>query len=296
MADINNHGLWETSRATTTVSTDATGSVSVTNFVVSNTAPDALEYFDACHRTIARRHLGIFLRLHHASELFAARRVLRLCHHGRWQPIADHHLYQHTGAGVVFSMPSILPAGNFIVTANTCGLSVAFPGTRQITVQYARAMAGLDSAVLEVTLPLGSNPRCGCQHQVPLFAVGHRNRRSAGDHGYRYHDVPRYLAQRAIWIQTITITNTGGVNLSISAIANSNSSAFFDTTNGAPPQAAHYCGFGSNAAGVPLAGGPIIIAPMATCQLNIAFKAIAVGANTANIVISSNDPMFATRP
>lgn len=294
-ADTPNHGRGETSRATTTVSTDAMGSVSVTNFVVSNTAPDGLN-ISMLATEQSQGDTSEFSNAYITPASFA--------------PLAGFSAFSITAGGnqsqvitftntlgqlASFAAPSILPAGNFTVTANTCGAMVAFPGTCQITVQYARAMAGTDSAVLEVVLPAMANPTAGAntKYQFPLAGTALAGAAAINVTGTTTFPSVSMGATSAI--QTITITNTGGANLSISAISNSNSAAFFDTTGGAAPQAAHYCGFGSNAAGVPLAGGPIVIAPLATCQLNIAFKAVATGANTANIVISSNDPMFPTK-
>ncbi|MEQ1517196.1 MAG: choice-of-anchor D domain-containing protein, partial [Usitatibacteraceae bacterium] len=93
---------------------------------------------------------------------------------------------------------------------------------------------------------------------------------------------------------TITITNSGTSNLNISSIANGNVIAFKDTVNGPPPQAAHYCGFGSDAAGAPLTGGPIVIAPLATCNLVIVFNPNTAGSISGTITIVSDAPTSPT--
>ena len=220
VADTTNSGRGETSRATTTVMTDAAGSVSVTNFVVSNTAPDALN-ISMLATEQSQGDTSEFSYAYITPASFA--------------PLAGFSAFAITAGGnqsqtitftnilgqaLSFPMPSILPAGNFTVTANTCGLSVAFPGTCQITVQYARAMAGLDSAVLEVTLPLGSNPPAvgaSTKFQFPLSGTATAAAPAITVTGTTTFPATSLNAQSAI--QTITITNTGGVNLSISAIA-----------------------------------------------------------------------------
>ena len=95
-------------------------------------------------------------------------------------------------------------------------------------------------------------------------------------------------------VQFITITNSGSSNLSLSSITNSNVVVFKDTVNGPPPQAAQYCGFGSDAAGAPLTGGPIVIAPGATCNLVMVFAPNAAGALSTTITVVSDAPTSPT--
>ena len=95
-------------------------------------------------------------------------------------------------------------------------------------------------------------------------------------------------------VQTITITNTGAANLVISSISHTNPDIFGDTVNGPPPQAAHWCGFGSDTMGFPIPGMPISIAPMATCQLVLNFKPNTSGLINGTITINSNAPTSPT--
>ena len=95
-------------------------------------------------------------------------------------------------------------------------------------------------------------------------------------------------------VQFITITNSGTGNVNLSSITNSNVVVFKDTVNGPPPQAAQYCGFGSNAAGAPLAGGPIVIAPGASCDLVMVFSPNAAGALSTTITVASDAPTSPT--
>ena len=95
-------------------------------------------------------------------------------------------------------------------------------------------------------------------------------------------------------VQFITINNSGSANLNLASITNSNVAVFKDTVNGPPPQAAQYCGFGSDAAGAPLTGGPIVIAPGAICNLAMVFAPNAAGALSATITVTSNAPTSPT--
>jgi hypothetical protein len=94
--------------------------------------------------------------------------------------------------------------------------------------------------------------------------------------------------------QTITITNTGAATLVISSISHTNPDIFGDTVNGPPPQAAHWCGFGSDSMGFPVPGGPINIAPAATCQLVLVFRPNTAGTLNGTITINSNAPSSPT--
>jgi hypothetical protein len=95
-------------------------------------------------------------------------------------------------------------------------------------------------------------------------------------------------------VQTITLTNTGTGALTIFAIGNGLPAVFFDTVNGPAPQAAHYCGFGSNAMNNPLTGGPIVIPPMGTCQLQMVFQPDTAMMFSGTITVVSDAPTSPT--
>jgi hypothetical protein len=101
---------------------------------------------------------------------------------------------------------------------------------------------------------------------------------------------PSTMVSTSSAVQAITITNTGTGPLSISGITNSGAPIFVDTTSGPAPNAAHYCGFGSNAMGQPQTGMPIVIPAMGTCVLNLIFAPGATGAASGVITITSNAP------
>ncbi|MBL8520007.1 MAG: choice-of-anchor D domain-containing protein [Betaproteobacteria bacterium] len=89
-------------------------------------------------------------------------------------------------------------------------------------------------------------------------------------------------------VQTLTITNSGMGTLTINGISNSGAPVFVDTTSGPAPNAAHYCGFGSNATGQANTGMPVNIAPMGTCVLNLIFAPGALGPASGVLSIVSN--------
>lgn len=91
-------------------------------------------------------------------------------------------------------------------------------------------------------------------------------------------------------VQQITITNSGGAPLTLNSILHSNPSVFPDTTGGPAPQMAHWCGFGSNASGAPLAGTPITIAAGNSCVLNLIFSPNTTGSLSGSITVHSNAP------
>jgi YVTN family beta-propeller protein len=92
-------------------------------------------------------------------------------------------------------------------------------------------------------------------------------------------------------VQTITLQNTGGANLTLNTISYlGNSGLFIDTTSGAPPSAAHYCGFGSTMTGAPSTGAPIVLLPMQSCQLNMVFKPDALAMFMSSLTIQSDAP------
>ncbi|MEP7154888.1 MAG: hypothetical protein ABI905_03890, partial [Betaproteobacteria bacterium] len=88
--------------------------------------------------------------------------------------------------------------------------------------------------------------------------------------------------------QGITIANSPNAPLTINVISVTPAGTFFDTTNGPPPDAGHYCGFGSSAAGAPLTGAPKVINAESFCNMNFVFKPTAPGPFSATLQIVSD--------
>lgn len=171
------------------------------------------------------------------------------------------------------------------------GIAVTPDGTRV----YAVNQAGNNVSVIDTTsnsvvatVPVGSGPRAfglfigGPAPGAPAISV-------TGTTTF-----PATTVGGSSGVQPITITNSGTANLSIASISHSGAALFPDTTSGPPPNAAHYCGFGSTAGGAPQTGGPIMLAPAAFCTLNLIYAATATGAQTATITVNSNAPTSPT--
>ena len=88
--------------------------------------------------------------------------------------------------------------------------------------------------------------------------------------------------------QFITIANSPFTPLTINVISVTPSGTFFDSSNGPPPDATHYCGFGSDAAGTPLTGAPKIINAESSCTMAFVFKPASTGTFSATLQITSD--------
>ncbi|MEO8101152.1 MAG: choice-of-anchor D domain-containing protein, partial [Betaproteobacteria bacterium] len=89
-------------------------------------------------------------------------------------------------------------------------------------------------------------------------------------------------------VQAITIQNTGTANLDISAIQVSPVGMFFDTTAGLPPNAAHYCNFGSLASGAAQTGAPQTLIPGQSCTINMVFRPTSISSFNHSVSFTSN--------
>ncbi len=167
--------------------------------------------------------------------------------------------------------------GSFLIVGESCDLDVTF----------SPIAIGSRPANIAVFSNAPGSP-----HAVPLSGIGVVA--AAADIAVTGSTTfPTTATGSTSGVQTITITNTGTANLVLSSLTNSDVFTFSDTVNGPPPQSAHWCGFGSDPMGFPLAG-TVTIPPAATCQLVLNFKPLAATVYNATITIVSNAPSSPT--
>ncbi len=170
----------------------------------------------------------------------------------------------------------------------TCGSSLAVGASCDVDVRFTPSAIGPSSGSISVHTNAPASP-----HSISVSGTGVAA--AASDISVTGSTTfPLTAVGATSGVQNITITNTGSANLVIASISHTNPDIFGDTVNGPPPQAAHWCGFGSDSMGFPLPGGPIIIAPAATCQLVLNFRPNTSGTLNGTITIVSNAPSSPT--
>lgn len=184
-------------------------------------------------------------------------------------------------------------SASFTVQSSTCGgLNTAGPSlglgaTCTLVIAFApQGPAGAKTVPISVQFDSGLG--YSLQYNIPLTGSALAGAPALTPSGtLTFGPV---LVSTSSAVQPITITNSGAATLTITSMTNNNFAEFKDTTGGPAPNAAHYCGIGSLASGAPATGGPINIAPAATCVMNIVFSPSAPGVRAANIDIISNAP------
>lgn len=197
---------------------------------------------------------------------------------GRKAPAMDIKLAKYSGNGLPnVTRPANPPCGAGLNPGDLCDVDVMFTPT----------VTGPLSDQITVSTDAPGSP-----HFVPLDGVSVIAAAPAiGVTGST--TFPTTAVGSTSGVQTITITNTGTATLILASLTNSDVFTFSDTVNGPPPQSAHWCGFGSDTMGFPLAGS-VSIPPAATCQLVLNFKPLSATVYNATITIVSNAPSSPT--
>ncbi len=180
-----------------------------------------------------------------------------------------------------FSVTS--PPCGMVAPGATCSVVVAFGTATAGTVGGTMTIGPVSSASAAVA-PVTSQP-------VQSFIFALTGTATAGTPAASIAGTgtfPNVTVGGASAVQTVTITNSGSANLLLNTLTVSVSGIFVDTTSGAPPNAAHWCGFGSTASGDPLTAPPITLAPGASCALNLIFKPSAAISYSATLTINTN--------
>lgn len=154
------------------------------------------------------------------------------------------------------SISSIVTTGTFFSNTTTCGSSLAPGASCPIVVTYAPGVAGAHSGQVSVTTNAGAGPvvaPLSGTGAVPVLALSSAS-----------VDFGSQTVGTASLTQAVTITNTGGAPLNLSAIA---ASGDFNFT-GCPT--------------------PLSLAPGASCTLSIKFVPTAIGVRSGSISIGSN--------
>lgn len=161
----------------------------------------------------------------------------------------------NTGTATL-SISSIVTTGTFFSNTTTCGATLAPGASCPIVATYAPGAAGAHSGQVSVTTNAGAGPVV-----APLSGTGAVPVLSLSSASV---DFGSQTVGSASLTQPVTITNTGGAPLNLSAIA---ASGDFNFT-GCPT--------------------PLSLAPGASCMLSIKFVPTAVGTRSGGISIGSN--------
>ncbi len=189
----------------------------------------------------------------------------------------------NTGASPL-PLAQLITGTGFSIGANTCGASIPATSSCTVDVVFSLPMPGPTTGALSVDVT--GTP-------VTKFVVAVSGTATAalvpvatltGSGAF-----PNTVEGAASAVQAITIQNTGTANLVISAVQVTPAAGIFvDTTGGPPPNAAHYCNFGSNASGVALAGTPQTLTPGQSCTINMVFKPTSIGSFSHTLSFTSN--------
>lgn len=186
----------------------------------------------------------------------------------------------------------------FTNTSNTTSFPSTYTLTGFTTSGLGFTAAGSGATPCAVSLTLAAGASCGVTVTFTAAGVGSSNGTSSLNFLAGLGADPPYLAQVALngngvtgpvatitgsgtfpntvegagsAVQAITLQNTGGANLTLSAISLTAPGIFVDTTGGPAPNAGHYCGFGSAADGSILTGAAKTLTPGQSCTINLIF-------------------------
>ncbi len=158
-------------------------------------------------------------------------------------------------------------AGDFAISANTCGASLAAAGSCTISVTFTPTAMNARASTLSINTNDPVNPALN----VALSGTGITVIAGRTPTSLTYASQPMYTASAA---QTVTVSNTGNITLTLNSITiggvNSGDFSMSNNTCGATLAAAGSCTFG------------IMFIPQST------------GTRTASVAINSNDPVNPT--
>lgn len=165
---------------------------------------------------------------------------------------------QSTGSAPLDVTGATVSGAGFTVTGNTCTAPINAPATCAITVTFAPTAISTFSGTLAITSSATPSPL-----NVALSGAG-------GAPGLQFLPSTLTFTPQSVGTtspaQTVTLKNTGTVNLAISSITAAGD-------------------FGFTGCGVPLT-----LAPNATCVLSVTFSPQANGPLTGSISVASNGP------
>lgn len=175
--------------------------------------------------------------------------------------------YSTSSSKVEFQWSTPPAVGNFFDI-------VAFTGTRAGAIDIVGRPAGPDIAMSDVA---GAYRATAVASPGALAINGSTN----------FPDTPVGSLSP---VQTITLDNTGGSPVTVSSISLPATATFIDTRDGPAPNPSHYCGFGSDASGNPLSGGPIVINAGTGCSINFVFRPTATTGYSHVMTVTSDAP------
>jgi hypothetical protein len=148
-------------------------------------------------------------------------------------------------------------AGDYLITANTCGTSLAAGASCTVTMTFTASTTGTRSAVLAFTDASANSPQ-----NVALTGVGSTSNATISPASLAYS---AQLINTASTAQQATLTNTGSVSITISKIA----------TTG-PYSQTNNCG--------------TTLAANASCTISVTFTPTKSGTQTGTLSVTDNAP------